>query len=872
MAKIRIYELARTLNMTNKALLAKLKEMGLNVKSHMSSLEEAEAENVKQKIFSPGKAESAVVEQKRVKKNVIRKRKQAVKVDTAAKEERPPETPGPPPEEKTPQPEKTAEPAKTPEPEETPETPAATPEDESAEETSPRAPQESAAEPAAKTVKPRKAKPSKQKEAAKIIKFPEAPPEMESQPAPKEEKEEAEPETPVEPSGKTPAAETVPDSEDKTDKKARKTRKKKKKQAEEEAETVRAKKKVSRRREIIEGGALYDRPRGRAGKKSRGRSKTTSGAKTQITTPKASKRKIKIDEAISISELAKRMGVKASEVISRLMGLGVMTSLNQTVDFDTALLVAAEFGFEVERASALEEDILKVTAIDDPEKLQPRAPVVTIMGHVDHGKTSLLDVIRKSSIATGEAGGITQHIGAYKIKTQSGDVVFLDTPGHEAFTAMRARGAQATDIVVLVVAADDGVMPQTVEAINHAKAADVPIVVAVNKIDKDNADIDRVKREVAENNLVPEDWGGDTIFVNVSAKQKKGLNDLLDMILLQSEMLELRANPDKPAHGLVIESKLDPSRGPVATVLVQEGTLSTGETIVCGIHYGKIRAMVNDKSESIDQAGPSTPVSIMGLSGVASAGDEFIAISDEKNAKLVSQTRTEKQRQKELARSSRVSLENFFEKMQADDVNTLNTIIKADVNGSCEAIIDSLNKFSSNEVRVNVVHSGVGTIIESDVTLASASEAIILGFNVRAGAKVMSLAQEENVEIRFYEVIYDLIEDVKEALTGMMSSTYEERMLGRAEVKDLFVIPKKGTIAGSMVTEGKIERGQLARLIRDGVVIYNGVIGSLRRYKDDAKEVKSGFECGIGIENYNDIKTNDIIECYYYEEIKPVLE
>ncbi len=896
MAKIRIYELARTLNMTNKALLAKLKEMGLAVKSHMSSLEQLEAEDVKRKLFGAEPTDTAaVVEQKRIKKNVIRKRRQPTKSNAEetesadAPEPVAAEDPDASAESTTPaeaegaavvkEPTKAREapkkktPAKKTAPLKAVKAKDAVPEEEPAEkeagEEEKAVERQEATEEEAPAPSTKKAKPKKKAEAAKIIKFIETP--QAPEPALKPERKG--------PAPMPPDVTPIPESEtpdDKDAKKGRKARKKKKKSTDSENDVAAAlaKKKVSRRREIIEGGALYDRPRGRGGKRVKGRAKTPSGAKTQITTPKASKRKIKIDESILVAELAKRMGVKANELIGKLMGMGVMTTLNQSVDFDTALLVAADFGFEVERAINLEADLLKVvsTETDDPEKMRQRAPVVTIMGHVDHGKTSLLDVIRESSVTEGEAGGITQHIGAYKVDGPTGAVVFLDTPGHEAFTAMRARGAQVTDIVVLVVAADDGVMPQTIEAINHSKAAGVPIVVAVNKIDKDNADVDRVKREVSEHGLVPEDWGGDAIFVNVSAKQKQGINDLLDMILLQSEMLELKANPDKKAHGVVIESRLDPNRGPVATVLIQEGTLSAGEAIVCGIHYGKIRAMLNDKGEIMDTAGPSTPVGVLGLSGVVSAGDELVAVGDEKNAKLVSQGRTEKQRQKDLARSSRVSLENFFEKMQADDINTLNVIIKADVNGSCEAIEDSLNKIVSDEVKVSVVHSGVGTIIESDVSLASASNAIILGFNVRASAKVKALAQEENVELRFYEVIYDLIGEIKEALTGMMAPTLEENILGRAEVKDLFVIPKKGTIAGSMVTDGKIERGQQARLIRDGVVIYNGVVSSLRRFKDDAKEVKQGFECGIGIEKYNDIKVDDIIECYYYKEIKPVLE
>jgi translation initiation factor IF-2 len=491
------------------------------------------------------------------------------------------------------------------------------------------------------------------------------------------------------------------------------------------------------------------------------------------------------------------------------------------------------------------------------------------MGHVDHGKTSLLDVIRKTRITDIEAGGITQHIGAYHVTTDKGKIAFLDTPGHEAFTAMRARGAQVTDIVVLVVAADDGAMPQTIEAINHARAANVPIIVAVNKIDKDNANTDRVYRELAEQDLTPEDWGGDTIFVKVSAKQNIGIDDLLDLILLQAEVLELKADPEKRAYGHVVESKIDPGRGAIATVLVQEGTLHTGDAIVCGVYSGKVRAMLNDRGQMVDAAGPSIPVEVIGLSGVPMAGDELIAVADEKNAKQISEHRIQKHRSKELAKTGRLSLEKLFEQMQQGEVKDLNLILKADVHGSIEALADSLTKLSNEEVNINIVHSATGTITESDVSLASVSNAIIIGFNVRPATKVQMLANEEGVDMRFYNVIYDVIKDIKNAIAGMMSSTFEERVLGRAEVRDTFHVPKIGTIAGCYVTEGRIERGRLLRVLRDGVVQYEGKNASLRRFKDDVKEVQSGYECGVGVENYNDIKVGDVLECYYLEEIKP---
>ncbi len=886
MAKIRIYELARTLNMTNKDLLAKLKDMGLDVKSHMSSVESDIADKVRDEVFGTGGETSDVIEQKRVGSNVIRKRKQKPRTEEPK--------PQPPVEKVSTRTKKTSESEEETLPEPSKNDPTTAAENDAAdipqaETTTPESPpsdketteakaEKTAAEdkeaPAAGKPTKKKAK-SKKQTAARIIKFPEkAPPEDK-----KEEPEipgEAEPSSeatsepkPVKPEAKP--AEAEPDKDKKPSKKSKKKRKKSE-GAEEAKDQTPKKKSAFKRKEIVEGAALYDsRPRGRGRKKGKGKARAPGSDKTQITTPKAIKRRIKIDESITVADLAKRMGVKANEIIAKLMGLGIMATVNQTVDFDAASLVAAEFDYEVEKASVAEEEILAPEAEDSPEQLLPRAPVVTIMGHVDHGKTSLLDLIRKSHITDGEAGGITQHIGAYKVETPKGSVVFLDTPGHEAFTAMRSRGAQATDIVVLVVAADDGVMPQTVEAINHSKAADVPIVVAINKIDKDNADIEKVKRELSEHGLVSEEWGGETIFVQVSAKQQIGIDDLLDMIVLQAEMLELKANPDRHARGLVIESKIDAGRGPVATILVQEGTLIVGEAVVCGIYDGKIRAMLDATGTVIDRAGPSTPVEILGLSGLVSAGDEFVAVSDEKNAKLVSQSRYRKQRTKDLSRSSRVSLENFFEQMQSGDINHLNIIIKADVNGSCEAIEDALKKISSDEVSIDIIHAGAGTITESDVTLASASDAIILGFNVRPSAKVKQMATEENVDIRYYNVIYDLIEDVKEAVTGLMSPTYEEKSLGKAEVRELFVIPKKGTIAGSFVTEGKIERNRKLRVIRDGVVIYEGVVGSLRRFKEDAKEVRNGYECGIGVDNFNDLKVGDILECFYYEEIQPVL-
>jgi translation initiation factor IF-2 len=628
-----------------------------------------------------------------------------------------------------------------------------------------------------------------------------------------------------------------------------------------------------RKKEIVEGADLYsdtlrNRKAGRKGGKGR---QLPVLQKPQLTTPKAIKRRIKVDDTIALSELAKRMGVKASEIIVKLMGMGVMATLNQVIDFDTAVLVATEFNFELERAAFEEDTFLKVEK-EDPEKRIGRPPVVTIMGHVDHGKTSLLDVIRKTRVTEGEAGGITQHIGAYHVATDRGQIVFLDTPGHEAFTAMRSRGAGITDLVVLVVAADDGVMPQTLEAINHSRVANVPIIVAINKIDKPGADTERVQRELADAGLVSEDWGGDTIFVKVSAKTNVGIDTLLEMILLQAEVMELKADPDRPAFGHVVEAKLDVGRGPVATVLVQQGTLRAGDAVVCGVHYGKVRALLNDCGVQVESAGPSIPVEVIGLSGVPMAGDELVALADEKDARQVSLHRIQKQRSKDLTKTTRLSLDKLFEQMKDGLVKDLNIIIKADVHGSIEALGDSLVKLSNEEVNINVIHAATGAITESDVSLATVSDAIIIGFNVRPSAKVQAMAAEEHVDMRFYNIIYNVIKDVKDAIVGMMKSTFQERVLGRAEVREIFHVPKVGTIAGCSVTDGKIQRGRLIRLLRDGIVTFEGKISSLRRYKDDVKEVVGGYECGIGIENFNDIKLGDIIECYYMEEFKPEVE
>ena len=592
--------------------------------------------------------------------------------------------------------------------------------------------------------------------------------------------------------------------------------------------------------------------------------------KTEVTVPKPIKRIIRIAEVITVGDLSKRMGVKGGELIKKLMEMGVLVNINQVIDADVASLVASEFGYEVEKVSLERQELLERKE-DLPEQLQPRPPVVTIMGHVDHGKTMLLDAIRKTNVVGGEAGGITQHIGAYDVQLENGHVVFIDTPGHEAFTAMRARGAQVTDVVVLVVAADDGVMPQTKEAIDHARAAKVPIVVAINKIDKPNTNPEKVKKDLADYGLAPEQWGGNTLFAEVSAKQKVGIKELLELILLQAEVLELKANPDKPARGVIVEAKLDRGRGPVATVLVQEGTLKTGDVFVAGSHYGRGRAMLNDRGHKIEEARPSIPVEVVGFTDVPEAGDPFIVVSEERMAKQISLYRQEKIREKELSKLSKISLEELYDKIKKGEIKELNVIIKADVQGSIEAVKEALKKLSTDAVKVNIIHDAVGGITETDVNLALASNAIIIGFNVRPGQKAQSLAEQEHVDIRTYSVIYDAIDDIRKALEGLLEPTYKEHILGRAQVLQLFNVRKVGTIAGSLILHGKVVRGSHARVLRDNVVIYDSRIGSLKRFKDDMKECAEGFECGIWIENFNDVKPGDIIESYEMEEIQPRL-
>ena len=626
--------------------------------------------------------------------------------------------------------------------------------------------------------------------------------------------------------------------------------------------TGRHKKRVVKKQDVLElrekelrGGRIPKKRRVLPGKEIR---------KTEITVPKASKRVIKISEVITVGDLSREMGVKAGEVIKKLMGMGMMATINQVLDADTATLIASEFDHQVENVAFDADSMLEVEhQIEEQDTaLTSRSPVVTIMGHVDHGKTSLLDSIRSTNVTAQEHGGITQHIGAYHVQVDGRSVTFLDTPGHEAFTAMRARGAKVTDIVVLVVAADDGVMPQTVEAINHARAAEVPIIVAVNKIDRPDANIEKVKRGLSEHGLIAEDWGGDAVFAPVSAKTHEGIPHLLEMLLLQADILELRANPDKLARGTIVEAKLDRGRGPVATVLVQEGTLHVGDAFVCGVYYGKVRAMIDDRGQKIEAAPPAFPVEILGLQGVPQAGDSFVAVADEAKARQVAEYRQSKQRETELVKSSKVSLEELYDQIKAGDVKELRVVLKADVQGSVEALTEALSRMSTDEVKLRVIHGSVGGITESDILLAAASNAIVIGFNVRPESKGAALAAKEGVDVRLYTIIYEAVADVRAAMEGMLEPTYREQTQARVEVRRIFNIAGIGTIAGCYVNEGKIARGNSVRLLRDQVVVHEGKLASLKRFKDDVREVTAGYECGLSLEGFQDIKQGDVVESF----------
>ncbi len=855
MSKVRVYELAKELNMTSSELVEKLKSAGLAINNYMSALDRDDVSRARDYLSG---TTSEVFEEKRIKPTIIRRRKKIVpKVPEEIKEEVPVlEEAEPSPAEMVSVPEEKVEAEKA--EKETEEVV-----EQKEERIEAGKEMELRIGPAAKEeVKKLEPKVERKKKAkprtvpAKIIKLAEVqPPEPEIE----------------EPIAKPPVADVVLPLAD-VEKKAREV---KRRGREEEEGRTPLREFHRRKREVFERKDLYgDSEVGFAGKaklKAKAKFDKKKFKQTEITVPKAIKRRIRVPNVISVVELARSMGVKAAELIRKLMEIDIKVTVNQTIDFDSASLVAGEFGYELELSAFEEQDILSEEEEDRPEDLKPRPPVITIMGHVDHGKTSLLDYIRKSRIIDTESGGITQHIGAYFVNTQRGDIIFLDTPGHEAFTAMRARGARVTDLVVLVVAADDGVKEQTIEAINHAKAADIPIIAAVNKMDKQNADGEKVRRDLAKQGLVAEEWGGDTLYSYVSAKTGEGVDELLEAILLQSEILELKANYKKKARGAVIEARLDKNKGPVATVLIRNGTLKQGEFFVCGESFGRVRAMLNDRGQKIKSATPSMPVEVYGISGVPMAGDDFVVVSDEKKAKLISEHRIARSRSETVARQDSISLDSLFDRIKEGKVKELNLVVRADVQGSLEAVVDSLTKLSTDEVKLRVIHGATGALTESDVMLASASEAVIACFNVRANPTVRDLAEREKVDIRFYDVIYRLIEDIKAAMAGLLEPVYTENIIGRADVKQTFHVSKVGTIAGCYVTEGKIERSAKVRLLRDEVVVYDGQIGSLKRFKDDVKEVAAGFECGVGIENYNDIKAGDILEVYVLEEQKAEL-
>ena len=894
MAKTRILNLAKELKVDVKVLMQRLKdEMGLQVDNYLSSLDDPVAARVRQ-VMSQTEPQ---VEEKRVGDNIKRRRRVApapVAMPPEAAVE--PEAAPPPPPEAPPKVRKPKEavarvvalpPKEAPPPQVPPEAPApeaeaapaveapeAAPAPEKKKEaaTAKSAPAKAAAPADSGTaLKRQKGKARKKEIPARIISLPTEPvPEpAAAAPPPAAAPGEAAPAAPSRPGIKLVPAAKPPAEEEK------KAKGKKKTKRPEATETTRAK--PVKKREVRERADLYGLAEGEAripGRRRGLRKAMKKASKAELTIPKAIKRRIKVGESITVGELAKRMGIKSGAIIKQLLQMGVVANINYPIDYDSAAIVASEFGFEVERATMQEEDLLAIE-VQETGEAKPRPPVVTIMGHVDHGKTSLLDAVRQSRITAAEAGGITQHIGAYHVELpdERGEVVFLDTPGHEAFTSMRARGAQVTDLVVLVVAADDGVMEQTREAINHAKAAGVPLVVAVNKIDKTNANPERVKRELSNEGVVSEEWGGDVLFAEVSAKKGTGISDLLEKILLQAEVLDLKAPREIPAQGRIIESRLDKGRGPVGTVLVQKGTLKAGDYFVCGPQFGRVRALLNDEGQKVEEVYPGMPVEVQGFSGVPEAGDEFQVLEDERKAKQIAMMRQQKQREATLARISRVSLEKLYQRIQEGAAKELKMVLKADVAGSIEALAQALSELGSKEIKVSLIHQGMGEITESDIMLASASDAIVVGFNVRANPKAQALAEQEQVDVRYYDIIYKLLEDIHAALEGLLEPVVEEKVQGRAEVRQVFSITKVGTIAGCMVQDGKVERNALARVVRQDKVIVEGAkVNSLKRFKDDVKEVQSGYECGIGLDKFNDFKAGDIIETYVQEKVKAVLD
>ena len=859
---MRVHELGKELHLENKEFIAKLKEMGIEVKSHASTLTDEQVKKVKERLVKIVK--ESIVEQ-RVMPTVIRRRKTVEVIEPPPPEPLPPE----------PVPEAPVAKKKLPEKQKVQEGPAVTVELEppapSAEEKPaaavPPAEQLPKEKPKPQEPVPARAKKSKKDVPARIIHRVELKPVAPEQ-TPETVPREAKPQEKL-----VKAVPIVEEQEGISKAKPKKWKTRRAKETLYDDTDLEGIPGVEHLPGKLREGLALKRKKSQPFQISpvqKRQVQVVQLKKTEITIPKAIKRKIRIQEGITVGELARRMGIKATGVMKKLIGLGLMVTINQLIDVDSATLAAHEFGYEIENVPIAEEKIFE-TREDAQEDLQSRCPIVTVMGHVDHGKTSLLDAIRESNVAEAEKGGITQHIGAYRVSTPGGAIVFIDTPGHEAFTAMRARGAQVTDIVVLVVAAEEGVKPQTIEAINHAKAAQVPIIVAINKIDKPEANPERVKQALSEHGLVTEEWGGDTIFTEISAKKRIGIEKLLELILLQAEIMELKANPAKAAKGTIVEAKVDRGRGPIATVLVQEGTLRIGDSFVSKHNFGKVRAMLDDKGKIIEEAGPATPVEVLGFTSVPHAGDVFLAVDEDKKARQAGLYWQQKQREDTLQKDARISLESFYSSLSEGVAKELNIIIKTDVQGSVEALSKALTDLNTEAVKVNIIHASVGSISLSDVMLASASNAIIIGFGVKTEPKVTEEAEQAQIDIRLYGIIYEVIEEVEKAMVGMLAPTIVEKLAGKAEVKQVFTISKMGTVAGSVVTEGKIVKGCLGRLIRNQKMIYEATITTLKRYKDEAREVLSGQECGIFFGEPKDIQPGDSIECIIREEVAPTL-
>ena len=854
MPKVRIHQIAKELGVTSQEVIARSVKLGMKVVSHQNAVSDIDAERIKKTFIPiPEDDSSKTVEEKKetVKvfksetghdlverrrgSRVIRRRKKIVIPEPEEEKEAAPAAEEP--AEAQPQPEipVSSEPAEA----EALQAPGA----------------ESEAVP---------------EEALEV-----APPSVAEVEVPQKDDIEAKPETPPEPE------KVIEEAEDKDKPKPKKKARKSKPLKEEvhDEETLEQLKrafrtKVPSRKEYV---VQNKRPKLRQNFDGAGRNRGAYPADGQdaralpASPAHTSKRNIKVGETVVVSDLAKMMSVKALEVAKKLITMGTGATINQSIDSETAELVADEFGFNVTIERFVEEDLLFDQEESQDEEKAPRPPVVTVMGHVDHGKTTLLDSIRETDVVAGEAGGITQHIGAYAVKIKDSTIVFVDTPGHEAFTSMRARGASITDIVILVVAADDGVMPQTIEAVNHAKAAGVPILVAINKVDKEGADIEKIRRELSEVGLISEQWGGDTLFAEISAKKKKGISELLELVLLQADILELSASPDKRANGVVVEAELDKGRGAVSTVIVKEGTLRIGDCVVSGIHSGKIRALTDDKGKAVKSIGPSLPVKIMGLSGVAEAGERFHVVKDEKTARDVTSHRQNELRAHKVTAAPKLSLEDLFSSIESEKAKELALIIKADTQGSVEALRDSVEKLSTEKCRVKIVHSGAGGINETDVVLASASNAVVIGFNVRPDANALRISEKEGVSLELHSIIYDVVNRIKSAMEGLLEPIRREVVVAHMDVRELFHVSRVGTIAGCMVSDGKVSRDNSIRVVRDGTVVFDGKVSSLRRFKEDVREVSSGYECGITIENFNDVKQGDVFELYKFEEIKQEL-